>query len=204
MPRSSCTNAEWLAVLEAASQLRPEQTNAEWEWLMQQLGLGPQYFLAVREAVHQGRWRNAKNPKAYIKTVAKREALKMGLLADRSEDLVLIGGTRIGGEEISSEENLDYLSHQFDSSEAVKGVDGVWRAGGGAERDYGDPRMEYDSYREWLVSSVPGELAVVQEPSEEWKAIIREINRSTDEFHLHARPSVRPNWNKMGAGGRSG
>ena len=168
--------------LETAAKLGVEQSSAVWVWIMQELGLGPQYFLAVREAVQQGRWRTAKNPRAYLKTVAKREALKMGLLMERSDDLVLIGSTCIDGEEISSEENLDYVSHQYDSSEAIKGADGVWRAGGGGDRDYGDPRAEYDSYRDWLVSRVPGELAVVQQPSKEWKAIIRKINKSTDEF----------------------
>jgi hypothetical protein len=80
MPRTSISKAEWLGVLETAAKLEVEQSSAVWVWLMQELRLGPQYFLAVREAVQQGRWRTAKNPKTYIKTVAKREALKMGLV----------------------------------------------------------------------------------------------------------------------------
>ncbi|HEY2497519.1 MAG TPA: hypothetical protein VGK24_10645 [Candidatus Angelobacter sp.] len=196
MGRSSSTKAEWLGALETAAKLGREQPSAIWLWIMQELGLGPQYFLAIREAVQQGRWRTAKNPRAYLKTVAKREALKMGLLTERSDDFVLIGRTRIDDEEISSEENLDYLGHQYDSSEAIQGADGVWRTGKGGERDYDDPRQGYDSYRDWLVSHVPGELAVVQQPSKEWKAVVSKINESTDEFHLHARPSIKPNWNK--------
>ena len=78
MSRSSSTKAEWLGALETAAQVNVEQSSAVWVWIMQELRLGPQYFLAIREAVQQGRWRTAKNPKTYIKTVAKREALKMG------------------------------------------------------------------------------------------------------------------------------
>jgi len=85
MGRSSFTKAEWLGALETAAKLGVEQSSAIWMWMMQDLGLGPQYFLAIREVVQQGKWRTAKNPKAYIKTVARREAVKMGLHTRRSE-----------------------------------------------------------------------------------------------------------------------
>jgi hypothetical protein len=85
MGRSSFTKAEWLGALETAAKLGVEQSSAIWMWMMQDLGLGPQYFLAIRQAVLQGRWRTAKNPRTYIKTVARREAVKMGLHTRRSE-----------------------------------------------------------------------------------------------------------------------
>jgi hypothetical protein len=107
MNRSSSTKAEWLGVLETAAQLSVEQSSAVWVWIMQELRLGPQYFLAIREAVQQGRWRTAKNPKAYIKTVAKREALRMGLVNEASPDLVSMGSTRGEKEETPAEEALD-------------------------------------------------------------------------------------------------
>jgi len=194
MPGKSFSKAEWLGVLETAAQLEVEQSSAVWVWLMQELRLGPQYFLAVRAAVQQGRWRTAKNPKTYIKTVAKREALKMGLLTERSDDFVLIGPTRSEGEEISGEEELGYMDHQYDSRQAAKGADGVWRAGAAAGRDYGDPREQHESYRDLLVSAVPAELTVVQQPSQQHKRLIDKINDSTAEVHFHARPLVRPNW----------
>jgi hypothetical protein len=194
MPRTSFSKAEWLGVLETAAKLEAEQSSAVWVWLMQELRLGPQYFLAIREAVRQGRWRTAKNPKAYIKTVAKREAMSMGLVKEDSGNLVPIGRTRSDSEEISGEEALEYLGHQYDSHDAAKGEDGVWRAGAGAGRDYGDPREEYESYRDWLVSAVPAGLTVVQQPSQEDKRLIDEINASTDEVHFHARPMARPDW----------
>jgi hypothetical protein len=196
MAQSSSTKAEWLGVLETAARLSVEQSSAVWVWIMQELRLGPQYFLAIREAVQQGRWRTAKNPKAYLKTVAKQEALKMGLVPEDSANLVPIGRSRSEGEETSGEEALEYLGHHYDSRDAAKGEDGIWRAGAAGERDYDDPREEHGSYRDWLVSAVPGELAVVEPPTEEWKAIVREINSSTDELHLHARPVTQPDWNK--------
>jgi hypothetical protein len=161
---------------------------------MQELRLGPQYFLAVREAVQQGRWRTAKNPKTYIKTVARREALKMGLVTEDRSNLVTIGRTRSDGEEISGEDALEYLGHQYDSRSAAKGADGVWRAGAAAGHDYGDPREQHESYRDWLVSAVPTGLTVVQQPSQEHKRLIDKINASTNEVHFHARPLIRPNW----------
>ena len=90
--------AEWLGVLETAAKVSVEQSSAIWVWIMQELRLGPQYFLALREAVQQGRWRTAKNPKTYIKTVAKREALKMGLVDEGGDNLVPIGSARSDGE----------------------------------------------------------------------------------------------------------
>lgn len=196
MDRSSSTKAEWLGVLETAAKLNVEQSNAVWVWIMVELRLGPQYFLAIREAVQQGRWRTAKNPRTYIKTVAKREALRMGLVNEASPDLVSMGSTRDEEEETPAEEALEYLAHQYDGRETTKGADGVWRAGAGAGRDYGDPREGYESYRDWLVAEVPDELTVVEQPSEEYKGLIDEINKSTDEIHFHARPAAKPDWKK--------
>ena len=199
MGRSSASKAEWLGVLETAAKVSVEQSSAVWVWIMQELRLGPQYFLAIREAVQQGRWRTAKNPKTYIKTVAKREALKMGLVNEDSGNLVPIGKTRSDGETISGEEALEYLGHQYDGHDAAKGEDGIWRAGAAGARDPSDPIEEHESYREWLASGVPRGLAIVTPPSEEWKATVREMNNSFEGLDLEARPSIRPNWNKWAA-----
>ncbi|HEY2913107.1 MAG TPA: hypothetical protein VGK21_07090, partial [Candidatus Angelobacter sp.] len=152
MGRASSTKAEWLGALETAAKLGVEQSSAIWMWMMQELRLGPQYFLAIREAVQQGRWRTAKNPKTYIKTVAKREAVKMGLVSESSSNLVSVGGSRSEGEEVSSEEALEYLGHHYDSRDPAKGEDAIWRAGAAGERDPGDPVEEHESYREWLAA----------------------------------------------------
>jgi len=199
MGRSSSSKAQWLGALETAAKLSVEQSSAVWVWIMQELRLGPQYFLAIREAVQQGRWRTAKNPKTYIKTVAKREARKMGLVKEDSGNLVPVGSSRSDGAKISGEEALEYLGHHYDSRDAAKGEDAIWRAGAAGARDSGDPMEEHDSYREWLASGMPRELTIVTPPSEEWKATVREMNASFEGLDLEARPSVRPDWNKWAA-----
>ena len=196
MGRSSAGKAEWLGVLETAARLSVEQSSAVWVWIMQELRLGPQYFLAIREAVQQGRWRTARNPKAYIKTLAKREAVKMGLVNEDSGNLVAVRGSPGDGEEVSSEEALEYLGHHYDRRDAAKGQDAIWRAGAAGERDSSDPIEEHESYREWLASKMPRELAIVTPPTEEWKTVVRKMNSSFEGLNLEARPSVRPNWNK--------
>jgi hypothetical protein len=153
---SGSSKAEWLAVLETAAQPGSKQSDGEWQWLMQQLDLGPEYFLAIREAVRQGRWRTAKNPKAYIKTVAKHEATRMGLLPKSTDELVFPAAIEVDGEEVSQEERLDHMLYRHDSAEAVKGADGVWRSGPGWERDYDDERADYEDYRSFLAAKVPG------------------------------------------------
>jgi hypothetical protein len=199
MGQASLGRAEWLGVLETAAKVSVEKSSAVWVWIMQELRLGPQYFLAIREAVQQGRWRTARNPKAYIKTIAKREAHKMGLVNEDSGNLVLVGSSGSAGEETSNEEALEYLGHHYDSPDAAKGEDAIWRAGAAGERDSGDPIEEHESYRAWVASGMPAELVIVTPPSEEWKATIRQLNDSYEGLDLEARPSVRPDWNKWAA-----
>jgi hypothetical protein len=179
MPRISISKAEWLGVLETAVKLGVEESSAVWVWLMQELRVGPQYFLAIRAAVQQGRWRNAKNPKAYLKTVVKREALKMGLVDETSKDLVTIGGSR--GEDETGEEALEYLEHRYSSRGAAKEADGVWRAGGGGGVDL---LGRGKNYRDRLMADVPDELTVVEQPSDEYRAVLDQVNESTDENPL--------------------
>ena len=178
-----------MGALETAAKLSVEQSSAVWVWIMQELRLGPQYFLAVREAVQQGRWRTAKNPKTYLKTVARREARKMGLVDERSNDLVTIGGSE--SEEATSEEALEHLEHRYCSRSAAKGADGVWRTGGGEGVDL--PGRD-KSYRGRLMADVPDELTVVEQPSEEYRAVLDQVNENNDEVHFHAQPVAKPDW----------
>src|SRR5271163_25545 len=70
------TREQWLAILEAASSHPPAAPDLDWRRLIKQLGLPLEYFPAVLEAIQQGRWREVKYPRAYIKTVAKAETVK--------------------------------------------------------------------------------------------------------------------------------
>jgi hypothetical protein len=90
MPNSRMTDAERnqrMAILDAAAQRPGDEFNEEWEWLVDQLGLPEECFLAVRETIRQGRSRTAKNPRVYVKTVANREATKMELLSEQGDIL---------------------------------------------------------------------------------------------------------------------
>ena len=117
-------------------------------------------------------------------------------MAEDSGNLVTIGSSQSDGEKMSGEETLEYLGHHYDSHDAAKGEDGIWRTGAGAERDYDDPLADHDNYWERLASGAPRELTIVTPPSEEWKAVVREMNDSVEGLDLEARPSVRPDWNK--------
>jgi len=102
--------------------------DAQWAWLMAQiLRLPMQLLPAVQWALVQGRWQDAKNPKAYIKTVAKREALKMGRVDNPSDQSMTL---RIpidlrdkGGRPLSHDAYVDYLSYDGPVKEG-----GVWHA----------------------------------------------------------------------------
>ena len=106
-----------MANLETMAQHPPDECNAEWEWLMKELGLAPEYFLAIYEAVRQGRWRAARDPKAYLKTVAKREAAEMELLAEGDARLVFPSEIKDGDSgKLSQEERLGYMQHELDAN----------------------------------------------------------------------------------------
>jgi hypothetical protein len=113
----------------------------------------------------------------------------MGLVDETRSDLVTVGGSS-DDEEATSEEALEHLEHRYCSRNAAKGADGVWRAGGGGE----DPLGRNESYRGRLMAGVPGELRVVEPPSEEYRAVLHQINESTDEVHFHPQPQVKPDW----------
>jgi hypothetical protein len=194
--QADAERSQWIVILEAASQQPPDEINQEWEWLLDQLGLAESYFLAVLEAIRQGRWRTAKKPKAYLKTVAKREAVKMGLLSDSPDILELVNSSPDGGN-FSLEGALDDIAHRGQTADALRGEDGVWRRGGGCGDPYDEdnPRAGV-SFHAFLLSKVPKDLKETTELSSSYNESIEEFNSSTDEFHLHPRPFVRVNWDK--------
>ena len=193
--------ADWMVVLETVAQRPPDECNAEWEWLMKELGLGPDYFLAVYEAVRQGRWRRAQDPRAYLKTVAKREAAEMELTTPEDAVLIFPGEIESDGEMLSQEERLDYMQHQYDNPRASQGADGVWRThpnprkGGavwGPRRGVG--QRERGNYRDSLMTRVPDGLAEGEEPSEELKEIVADINANIHGVYIRLKPLITANW----------
>jgi hypothetical protein len=203
MPDSRMTDAErnqWMTILDAAVQRPGDEINEEWEWLLEKLDLPDEHFPAVLEAIRQGRWRTAKNPRAYVKTVARREAAKMGLLSEPADILELVNAPR-NGEAFSMEATLDYYAELSDTAEAVKGADGIWRRGGGLDDlryeryDEENPRAGV-SFRGFLLSKVPQNLKQASEPSPAIKEATSQLNAETDDFHIHLTPSVQIDWGK--------
>ncbi len=188
----SADRKTWIAILEAVSQKPGDEINDEWRWLLQQLRMSADDYPALREALRQGRWRNAKNPKAYIKKATRLEALHEKAVAAANDPMVLMPATS-EGEGTSVEDSLDYISYVRNISDAVQGSDGVWRRGGGDEQSYNE-RYDEDgnpiSLRRRLLAKVPEGLKTLVEPSAEYKDSIEDFNASTDEWHLHAEPSI--------------
>ena len=189
----------WISLLDGALQRPGNELNEEWAWLLDQLGLTPEHYPAILEALRQGRWREARNPRTYLKTVARREAHKEQLAAEAQDNLVLMP-TTAEGRSASPEGTLDHVAYVRDATEAVLGSDGIWRSGGGADRDYysyeedddGDP---VETYREHLLAKVPGTLKQKKPASKEWIRTLRWLNKQTESFQ-HAKPSIDVDWNE--------
>jgi hypothetical protein len=198
MSKSQMSESErnqWLLILDAAA-IRPcNELNGEWEWLIEQLGLAEDYFLALVEAIRQGRWRNAKNPRTYVKTVAKREAIKMGLdfKPDGVLELVPAPGN---GAAFSMEATLDHYAYLGSTSEAVKGDDGVWRSGGGWDDDDEIEDDEQDSDRISFRDVIAKGLAELKEPPADLVRIVADLNAQTAEHHFEIRPTWAYKWEK--------
>ena len=94
------------------------------------------------------------------------------------------------------EGELDHFAHVSDTSEAIKGEDGVWRRGGGWGDDDYDNEDEKPgagiSFRDLILNG----LAEMKNPSPELVAVVEKINNGTDEFYIHLGPSWQPNWEK--------
>lgn len=189
---------QWIALLDAATRSTENLNEEDWKWLMKELGLPANYFLAVRVALAQGRWREARNPRAYLKTVVSREAKKMGLDKDMVGDQITVPMME-DGKEMGYEEALEQAIYTRSSGEAVKGSDGVWRKGGGWDEDdpdYDDSRFEFDSVHDFLMSKLSDNLKIVEQPSDELKATVESINSQLPDFHLHLRDIVQPDWER--------
>lgn len=183
------TREQWLEVLEVVQQRRPDEAEAKWKWLMEQLGLGPEYFLGLHEAIQQGRWRTAADPKAYLKTIAKRGARAQRRMEHRDK-LVLMPGNEVDGEKSGVEEELEFMVHRQSRPEAMEGEDRVWRAG-----TVGPRKADRKGYFNSLLSNVPGKLTRMDEPEPEVQAEIdEEINANLDDIHLLLEPLRRPDW----------
>ena len=188
----------WISLFEAALQRPGTELNEEWAWLLDQLKMAPEDYPAILEALRQGRWRTARNPRTYLKTVARREAFKEQLAAQKRDTLILMP-TTANGEGASLEGTLDHIAYVRDSNEAVLGSDGVWHSGGGRDKDgyryeEDDQGNPVESYRDHLLAKLPGSLKQSTPPSKEWIEALDFFNEGRTDYYHHAKPIVRVNW----------
>ena len=91
------------------------EDDAFWISLMRDfLGLPLEYMSAVYEVIRQARWKSATDPRRYLRTAAKREAARLGLVEGRMDKHLVSfsGGTGLDGKFISLNDYLDYLNPQ--------------------------------------------------------------------------------------------
>ena len=206
---------KWFEILEVTAQKRPDEAEDEWKWLMEQLGLGPKYFLAIYEAVRQGRWREAENPVGYLKVAAKREKARETEGGERrtagglkgfqrfqcdAEEVTIPGG-EVGGEKFTGEEMLDNLEYRQNSGRLVRDQDRTWRTGRGAEVDREGMLRSAGgrSDEEWLRTKIkdlpPGPLAKYAERIKQMRAAAGKDER--DEPYIDPAPEGAPDWQKL-------
>ena len=188
----------WISLFDAALQRPGTELNEEWAWLLDQLKMSPEDYPAILEALRQGRWRTARNPRTYLKTVARREAFKEHLAAQKQDNLILMP-TTANGEGASLEGTLDHIAYVRDATEAVLGSDGIWRSGSGGDRDdlsyeEDDDGNPVETYREHLFAKIPGALKQSKPPSQEWIEALDFFNEGRTDYFHHAKPIVRVNW----------
>lgn len=177
---------EWISKLESAASKKPDTINSEWSWILQRLKLPLEFFPYVLEAIQQGRWRTADNPKTYIRKVAWRESAKAEREFEDSNPLKPIALPADGS--LSMEDALEHFGHLSDTAEAIQSPDGVWRRGGIPRYDVDVD--EYETVTDRLLSKIPKSAKQLVEPPEEYKAAIEQFNNSTTEYHIEERAAV--------------
>jgi hypothetical protein len=113
-----------------------------------------------------------------VKTVAKLEAVKMGLLSEPGDILELVNAPA-NGDVFSMEPALDHYAELNDTAEAVKSADDVWRRDGGINYEHEFDELEDDN-RISIGDLVAQGLVELQEPSTELVAVLEEINCGVD------------------------
>lgn len=186
------------AIFELAAATPIEGHDSEWVWLTKDiLKLSLIHIPAVQETLKQGRWRNAKNQKAYIKTVAKREAAGMKLLDDPTENLHLKIPNLVDedGKRLGHDAYIDYLSYDGPVKEG-----GVWHEGSGSDYDPDEytENGERLSPGERLINRIPAEFKAVEEIPADLRQEIEKLNAASDDtVYFPTDPIEVPDWEKI-------
>jgi hypothetical protein len=162
--------AELRAIFEAAVEMPFEGHDAEWVRIMDLLRLPGCFIPAVKDALKQGRWRQARDPRAYIKTVAQREALKMGLV-DSAEEPNIVKDDADG-----RPLNLDLGQFAASGLGPTKTRAGIWHQGSAAfaddyANDYNDFGEPLTRLLERLAQRIPSELRRPNSDTPDWDKI---------------------------------
>lgn len=186
LPMNASIRDQWISILESAARESPNTISSEWNWILQQLKLPLEYFPHVLEAIRQGRWKTARNPKTYLRRVAWLESIKAEREFEESNPLKAVALPADGS--LSMEDALEHFAHLSDTAEAIKSSDGVWRRGGIPRYDVDED--EYETVTARLIAKIPQSAKQLVEPSEDYKAAIEQFNSSTTEHHIEAQPAV--------------
>ena len=161
------------ALEQARAKLLPGQDggpDSQWTALVTGiLELPIAYLPAVQTALHQGRWRNAKDPKAYIRRVALREARSMRSGCDpKSTSLAIPANLQNDeGEALSLEEYIDFKCADL----GVVKEGGKWKA---CDMPY-EPTFVDDEGREVPVVNgrpVPEDLLMLADDEPDAKLVV--------------------------------
>jgi hypothetical protein len=177
---------QWIAMLESVAQGSPDAVSSEWSWILERLKLPLEFFPYVSEAIQQGRWRTADNPKSYIRKVAWRESTKAEREFEDSNPLKPVALPADGS--LSMEDALEHFGYLSDTAEAIQHSDGVWRRGGIPRYDVDED--EYETVTDRLLSQIPQSAKQLVEPPDEYKAAVEQFNNSTTEYHTEERAAV--------------
>jgi hypothetical protein len=153
---------QWISLLESAARESPDAISSEWSRILQRLKLPLEFFPYVLEAIQQGRWKTARNPKSYIGRVAWRESAKAERKFEDSNPLKPVALPADGS--LSMEDALEHFAHLSDTAEAIKSSDGVWRRGGIPRFD--NDEDEYETVTDRLLSKIPQSAKQLVEPSD--------------------------------------
>jgi len=137
---------KWLEIIECLARRRPDEVEQEWTWLMQRLGLGSEYFLALHEVIQQGRWRASDNPAGYIKAAARREERRSLARASGNGNELTVTDMERGSAGSSAEDFLDYMEYRQDHQQPTREADGVWRSAPGWSASYDGPQKKNSAH----------------------------------------------------------
>jgi hypothetical protein len=186
---------EWILILEEAALPESSENNDLWGALMKSLKLPLGDYPHLVEAIREGRWRLAKDPRSYIKTVTRR----ISRAANRSpeDDVTALLNLPANDQTFSFEKAIDLIGLR-QGTQASKGTDGVWRRGSGIsdeeEVDEEGRPLSQVPYRETLLRFLPSTLKDRVIPFVTVQAALDKFKKLTSEISFPSRHTTEVQW----------